>query len=221
MIRRDYILRMIEQLTQALAGARRRTEAGQYVEAGAELDQVFRELTGMGADAVAKLSETELLAQLTLDAPTLVVREKTLILVGLLQEAGQVRAAQERDAEAESCWLKALNLLLTIKLQDAEFEFPEFVPKIDLLRDQLRDATLPLQTLAALWRHYETIGAYARAEDVLAALLEAQPDNTALLAEARMFYERLLRQSDYALESGNLPRAEVEAGLAGLHSKPV
>ena len=112
--------------------------------------------------------------------------------------------------------LKALNLLLTMKLQDVDFEFPEFVPKIDLLRDQLRDTALPLQTLAALWRHYEAIGAYARAEDSLCALLEAEPDNAALVAEAKTFYERLLLQSDYALESGNLPRAEAEAGLAEL-----
>jgi tetratricopeptide (TPR) repeat protein len=216
MIRRDYILRMIEQLTQVLASVRRRTQSGEYVEAGTELDAVFRELTGRGADAVAQLSETELLAQLMLDAPTLVVREKTLILTSLLQEAGQLHAAQGRDAEAEACWLKALNLLLTIKRQDVDFEFPEFVPKIDLLRDQLRGTALPLQTLAALWRHYEAIGAYARAEDSLCALLEAEPDNAALVAEAKTFYERLLLQSDYALESGNLPRAEVEAGLAEL-----
>ena len=76
MIRRDYILRMIEQLTQVLTSVRRRTQDGEYVEAGTELDQVFRELTGRGADAVAQLSETELLAQLMLDAPTLVVRRK-------------------------------------------------------------------------------------------------------------------------------------------------
>ncbi|MDB6023052.1 MAG: hypothetical protein JWQ04_2909, partial [Pedosphaera sp.] len=37
-----------------------------------------------------------------------------------------------------------------------------------------------------------------------------------LISEARSFYERLLRQSDAALADGNLPRAEVAAGLAAL-----
>jgi hypothetical protein len=216
MIRRDYILRMIERLAQILARTRGQIAGLQFDEANAELDQAFLELTGSGAEAVAQLSETELLAQLTLDTPTLVVREKTLVLTALLQEAGQLRIAQGREAEGETCWLKALDLLLALKFQDPDNEFPEFVPKIDLLRDQLRDTALPLQTLAALWRYYEGIGAYARAEDSLASLLEDEPDNAALRTEAKAFYERLLRQSDSALESGNLPRAEVQAGLAEL-----
>ena len=112
--------------------------------------------------------------------------------------------------------MKALDLLLTLQLQDSDFELPEFVPKIDLLRDELSDVSLPLQTLAALWRHYERIGAYARAEDALAELLEAEPANADLVVEAKAFYQRLLRQSDSTLEAGNLPRPEVEAGLAGL-----
>ena len=194
---------------------RRQVSARKYDEADGELEKAFRELLGPGTDVV-NLSETELLAKLTTDGPTLLVREKTLILAALLEEAGRVRIAEEREVEGQACWLKALNLMLTVKLQDADFEFPEFVPKIDLLRDQLRDTELPLPTLAALWRHYERIGAYARAEDALSALREAEPDNAALRVEAKAFYERLLRQSDAALESGNLPRVEVEAALGEL-----
>jgi hypothetical protein len=218
MIRRDYILRMIEQLTQVLTRTRQQIAARQFGDAREELDKVFIELTGADTDTVSELSETELLAKLTLDAPTLIFREKTLIMTALLQEAGQLHIAEGREESGHACWLKSLNLLLTLKLQDADFEFPAFVPKIDLLRDQLRDVTLPLQTLAGLWRHYENIGAYARAEDSLALLLEAEPDNAALRTEAKTFYQRLLRQSDSALESGNLPRAEVQSGLAELRS---
>ena len=170
---------------------------------------------GPGVD-VTRLSETELLALLTIEGPTQVVKEKTLVLVALLQEAGTVRVAGGQESEGQACWLKALNLLLTVKLQDADLEFPEFVPKIDFLRDELREVELPLQTLAALWRHYERTGAFARAEDTLSDLLEAQPDNPELRFEAKAFYERLLLESDSALESGNLPRAEVEAALVAL-----
>jgi Family of unknown function (DUF6483) len=216
MIRRDYILRMIEQLAQVLARTREQVADGRFDDAHEGLDAAFKELAGSDMEEIAKLSETELLAKLTLDAPTLVVREKTLVVTALLQEAGKVRVAEGRESEGQACWLKALNLLLTLKLQDPDLEFPEFVPKIDMLRDQLRDAALPLPTLAALWRYYEGIGAYGRAEDSLASLLEVEPQNAALRAEARMFYERLLRQSDSALAAGNLPRDEVQAGLAGV-----
>jgi tetratricopeptide (TPR) repeat protein len=215
MLRRDYIIRMIEELGQCLARVRVQVSERQYPEADAALEKALEQLLGSDRD-VDKLSETELLALLTVDGPTQMVREKTLILVALLQEAGRLRVAQGREREGEACWLKALNLLLTMKLQDADLEFPEFVPKIDLLRDQLRDTELPLQTLAALWRHYERTGEFGRAEDALSGLLEADPDNAALREEAKLFYGRLLRESDRALEAGNLPRAEVEAGLADL-----
>ena len=76
------------------------------------------------------------------------------------------------------------------------------------------EGPIPPSTLAALWRHYERIGAYARAEDILFILLEEQPDNPALISEAKLFYERLPRQSDTALEEGNLPREEVKEGFA-------
>lgn len=212
MLRRDYIIQMIQELGQFLARIRQKVSAEEYSEAQGELEAALAKLLGPGRD-VTQLSETELMALLTVEGPTQMVREKTLLLVALLQEAGKVRVADGREAEGEACWLKALNLLLTLKLQDTDLQFPEFVPKIDLLRDQLRDAELPLQTLAALWRYYERNAEFGRAEDALAELQEAQPDNPALREEARAFYERLLRESDSALEAGNLPRAEVKAGL--------
>jgi hypothetical protein len=216
MLRRDYILRMIEEWGAMLRRTRKQIDAGDHPGAGEELDKAFLELVGTGAEAVSRLSETELLARLTMEGPTHVVREKALILVALLQQAGEVHAAAGREPQGQECWTKALDLLLTLQLQDADFELPEFVPKIDLLRDQLSGVALPLQTLAALWRHYERIGAYGRAEDALAELLEAEPANPELIVEAKAFYQRLLRQSDSTLEAGNLPRSEVEAGLAGL-----
>src|SRR5581483_9693213 len=190
----------------------------EYDEAGEDLDRAFLDLIGTGADAVSQLSETELLAQLTLNEPTHVVRQKSLMLIALLQEAGQLHVAEHRDAQGHACWLKALDLSLTLQLQDTDFEFPEFVPKIEMLHEQLRDVSLPLRTQAALWRHYERVGAYGRAEDALFTLREAEPDNEALLNEAKLFYERLLRQSDNALEAGNLPRAEVTSALAELRA---
>ena len=217
MIRRDYFLRMVEEFAEMLSRIRRKIAARQYDEAGGDLDRAFLDLIGTGAEAVSQLSETELLAQLTLNEPTHVVRQKSLMLIALLQESrSQLDIAENRDEQGHACWLKALDLSLTLQLQDTDFELPEFVPKIEMLHEQLREVSLPLRTQAALWRHYECIGAYGKAEDVLFTLLEAEPSNDALLSEAKLFYERLLRQSDKALEAGNLPRKEVISGLAEL-----
>ena len=216
MLRRDYILRMVEKCAQLLLFVHEKTDAQEYDEAGEALDSAFLELMGSGAEQICRLSDTELLARVTTEGPTQIVPDKIRLLVALLQEAGALHSAQGRETEARTCWLKALNLLLTLQMEDLDSEFAQFIPTIGLLRDELGDAELPLSTLAALWRHHERSGAYGRAEDALAELLEAQPENPELRSEAKAFYERLLRRSDVELNDGNLPREEVLAGLAGL-----
>jgi hypothetical protein len=83
----------------------------------------------------------------------------------------------------------------------------------------LAGAPLPLATLARLMQHYERFGEFGRAEDALFSMLEQEPHNAALVDFGYSFYERLLRQTDANLEVGNLPRAEVEAGLAELQQR--
>ena len=183
MIRRDYFLRMVEEFAEMLSRIRRRIAARQYDEAGGDLDRAFLDLIGKGADVASQLSETELLAQLTLNEPTHIVRQKSLMLIALLQEAGQLHIAENRDAQGHACWLKALDLSLTLQLQDTDFELPEFVPKIEMLHEQLREVPLPLRTQAALWRHYERIGAYGKAEDVYFAGSRTKQRRLALRGE--------------------------------------
>jgi len=221
MIRRDYFLRIIERIGAALLLSRQQIDAGETGEAATTLDQAFLDLIGTGPEVVSQLSETELLAKISIDEPTHVVREKIQLLVGLLQEAGRIRMADGREAAGAACWVKALDILLMLQLEDIDLEFPEFVPNIDLLRGQLRDTTLPPRTLAALWRVYERLGVYGSAEDALFALLEVEPDSEALQAEAEAFYARLMRQDDEALEAGGLPRTEIMTSLAELRAPKV
>src|SRR5437773_3890141 len=104
MIRRDYLLRMIEGFAQALARIRSSKRVRRWSEASAELDAEFERLLGEGAQAVARLSEVELLARLMRDGPTHVVRDKTFMLTTLLQEAGDVAAAEGRVDESRACY---------------------------------------------------------------------------------------------------------------------
>ncbi len=107
MIRRDYILRIIEEFIEALSRIRSLKQGQDWRSAGAELDREFERLVGRGPQAVAALSETELLARLIGGESTLVVHEKTLMLVSLLKEAGDLATAEDRTEEARACYLKA------------------------------------------------------------------------------------------------------------------
>ena len=213
MIRRDFILRMIEEFAQALLRIRSLKRNQRWGEAAAALDAEFERLVGDGAQAVARLSESELLARLMQDGPTHVVRDKTFMLTTLFADAGEVAAAEGRVEESRECYLKALHLLLEVLARGEVFEWPEFLPRVEMLKDALQGTPLPPRTEAMLMQHHERIGEFAKAENALFAMLDADPDNAAIVEFGVSFYERMLAQSDAALAEGALPRSEIEAGL--------
>jgi Family of unknown function (DUF6483) len=219
MIRRDYILRMIEEFIQALARINALKQGQRWQQAAGVVDEEFQRLIGAGADAVARLTETELLARLIRGEPTQAVREKTLILTALLKEAGDVAATQERAEEGRSCYLKGLHLLLETLAREEVSTFPDFVPQVGIFLAALRGSLVPLETQAFLMQHYERSGEFAKAEDALFAMLEAEPGKAGLVEFGASFYARLQGQNDAALVAGNLPRPELEAGLAELRKR--
>jgi hypothetical protein len=110
-------------------------------------------------------------------------------------------------------------LLLGILGGEEPSQHPDLVPTVAAFTATLADAPLPAQTQAMLMHHYERTGAFAKAEDALFALLEAAPATPEVVEFGIAFYERLRGQSDAALVTGNLPRPELEAGLAELLSR--
>jgi hypothetical protein len=216
MIRQDYILRMIEECLQALCRIRDLYQAKKFASATEALDQEFQKFLGAGIDTIIPLSDTELLARVMAEGSYQEVRGKCALLVSLLREAGTGYAAQADLDKSYACYLKALNLMLATMHFDDATPLPGFVPQVDELVAELKDYELPVPTQAALMRHYEQIGAYAKAEDVLATLMEATPQPPGVLELGQAFYQRLQGQSDTALSAGNLPRPEVEAALEAL-----
>jgi len=219
MIRRDYILRMIEEFIQVLSRINALKGGQLWREAGGAVDEAFQRLAGAGPAAVAQLTESELLARLIQGEPTQVVREKTLMLTALLKEAGDLAAARQQPDESRGCYVKGLDLLLGTLARYEAFECPDFVPRVEVFVAALQGTTLPLETQARLMQHYELAGEFAKAEDCLFAMLEAEPVKAGLADFGIAFYERLRGQSDASLAAGNLPRPELEAGVAELRGR--
>jgi hypothetical protein len=219
MIRRDYILRMIEEFIQALSRIDSLKGGRLWNEASAAVDEEFARLLGAGTTAVARLTETELLALLIKGGPTQAVREKALMATALFKEAGDLATAQDRSEEGRTFYLKGLHLLLEALARDDPSECPEFVPRVETLVAALRDSALPIESQARLMRYHEQMGDFAKAEDCLFSMLEAQPETPGLLELGISFYERLRGHSDASLEIGNLPRAEVEFALNDLRHR--
>jgi len=217
MIRRDYIVRMIEEFAEALARIRALKERRQLGEALILTEAEFERITGIDSAALLRLSETELVARLIESEPLHAVREKLFFLTTLLKEAGDIAAQEDRLSESQACYLKGLHLLLNSLARSDAYEQPEFVPKVELFVNGLDE--MPAQTCAMLMEHYERTGQFAKAEDALFAILDGDGNNDYALNFGISFYERLLGRPDSLLEEGNLPRAEIEAGLRELRGK--
>jgi hypothetical protein len=219
MIRRDYILRMMAEFFEALSRIRSLQKGQNWNDASLAADKEFQQLISGGADLAIGLSETELLARLINGEPSLAVRDKTLMLATLFKEQGDIARGQGRGETGTACYLKGLHLLLGVLAHEGPAEFPEFVPRIEAFLNALADVSLPMTTQAMLMRHFEQGGQFGRAEDALFSMIEAEQENSALLDFGINFYQRLQTKADNALQEGNLPRNEIEAGLAQLLSR--
>ena len=207
---------MIDEFFRLLARVQARKERGQWPEAKNDLEAEARRLTGADLDALCSLSDTEILARLLRTGEFYVQREKAFMLAWVLIEAAEIAETTPEETErSQRLRLKALHLLLQAALRSEDAEWPQFVPTIEILAQNLKDA-LPVQTHALLMQHFERSGQFAKAEDSLHAALEQFPDSPALRQLGISFYQRLLAKPDTVLEAGNLPRDEVEVALKEL-----
>jgi hypothetical protein len=219
MIRRDFILRQLEQFAAMLARIAGLAKNEQWQEAAAATGGELQRLTGVEPQALLGLSESALLARLIESEPAFAVETKIFMLATLLKTQGDLSAGQDRLDESREFYLKGLHLLLGTFRGVESSERPDFVPTVEAFRAVLREAPLPVTTSALLMQHYERNGELAKAEDALFEVLEAEPSNLEFLEFGRLFYQRLLRMDDDALLMGNLPRTEVQAGLAELDKR--
>jgi hypothetical protein len=221
MIRRDYILRVIEECIQALIRIRSLRENRRLEEARQAVDAECEKLAAVGAGPLAQLSETEIMALVAQGQPTLLVGDRLLLLISFLREAGEVANAEGRAAEAREIFLKALHLLLGALPHCDGGEHPDFAPRVNVLVDALAGQNLPIPTQAMLMQHYESTGQFAKSEDMLYSMLDATANDRVILALGHAFYERILRENDASLTAGNLPRNEAEEGFRELERRLV
>jgi hypothetical protein len=210
---------MIEEFIRMLARINSLKKGQLWREADDLVDGEFQKLIGGTAPAALQMSETELLAKLIQGEPTQVVHHKTLLLTTLLKETGDVAVAQNRLADGQNYYLKGLNLLLEVLARDEGMDLPNFVPTVEAFLTVLPEQQLPLNSQARLMQHYERIGEFGKAEDVLFAMLGIEPNEPMLLDFGITFYQRLKAKSDASLSTGNLPRPELETSLAELESR--
>ena len=219
MIQRDYILRMIEEFRRVVEVIMAYRSEGRWQEVAATVDEQFQRLVGVPAQEATHLAETDLTARLMRGEATQVVRDKMLFLIRLFKEAGDAAVAQDRLEEGHNLLSRGLELRVGTYWGEEPSEHADFAPPVEAFTGALAGTTIPPRTQAMLMHHYEKTGAFAKAEDALYALLEAAPGNLEVVQWGITFYERLQMRSNDTLEAGNLPRSELDAGLAELKAR--
>jgi tetratricopeptide (TPR) repeat protein len=214
MINRDYILRMIEQLSRALSRVLLLRDAKEYHEAVSEIKRVGKLFLGLSPEAMEALSDRDLISLWSvgkdLDA------EKCALATQIFRTEGDVYEHEGNLEEASASYEKSLSLL-TETINFLKEKIPgELIATVDFLCGRLETEVLPLDQQQKLFKTYWTIGRFAKAEDLLFDIIREDPS---FIQEGKRFYEHLLKLPDEDLVKGNLPRGEILHGLEELTRK--
>ena len=207
MFESDFILRLVQQLTQALARILGRRAAGEEDQLEEELDEFTRTGFGMSLELLASMRDDELFQLIVRDHHA--DYERLALLARILYERSQsTRAA----CVGEPAWSrKALRILAALGESGHTEAQTEHRQAFRVLLAAHDTGAPAMSVLHDLWLGYEAVGDFARAEDKLYALVATAPEDYVDAGQA--FYQRLLTRDDDTLENGGLPRDEVQEGL--------
>lgn len=221
----DYIKRMLEQFGDFLLGMRKMLDEDQPDQVLSDVHEGYRQLFGVDGEFILNAPEDYLALMTSIGRVGDI--DKTIALADLLHTEGDAYALRGNDDEGLRRYVKAMHVLIDTYLALSHDKSADHTERIDALISVTAESELPEATLGRLFRYYEKVGNYAQAEDTLYELLKlnepTDPEDEAAnhaydewADEGVAFYKRLLTLDDYTLQSGGLPRAEVQEGLNDL-----
>lgn len=214
MLRRDYLVRMIEEMTEVLGKVFMLKQQKKKVEALWALDELFKGQFRLSSQLLENLSAKDIVRLFQSGGE--VEADKLQSLARLLKEEGDVYENSGEPDEGASRWLKSLHLYLTAALHGADRSLWDMSAAISELQALLKTYRLPPDTEWLVLRWEEGDGRYDLAENALYRLLE---EGHATKEDAAGFYRRLLTLPRDTLAAGGLPAEEVEEGLAEVEAR--
>jgi len=211
MIERDYIMRMIAQLTQFLIKIFFYKNKKDYPQAIEEINRAGRQILGVDRIFLHSLPPQQLVEffgkDKAIDLP------KCYVAGMMMKEEADILALQHHDEEATRLRLTALYLLVEIALEYHLSEFENLQPSLDEIINNFHGIELPADLSKKLFQYFEKIKRFDKAEDILYKILE---NDRAFKKEGVAFYQRLSKLSNQELINSGLPMEEIRDGLAEL-----
>lgn len=211
MIRRDYILRLIEQFFQIVRRMANYRAEKRYAEALTEARKAYKQFMGVDAAFIDSQSAKGLI---DMGRSGLFGPEQLAMAAKLLREEAESLEGLEVPIEANLRRTKSLALFFEVFLADGAPRLKIFEEDTDALLGRLEETGLPLDLarLAPLW--HERRSRLSEAEDAWFRLAEAVERGDRAQLEGEEYYQRLAARQDGELDQGGLPRDELEEGLA-------
>ncbi|GAB6927215.1 hypothetical protein JCM10914A_11980 [Paenibacillus sp. JCM 10914] len=211
MFRRDYLVRLIEDMTQMIATVFSLKQQRKHTEARVKLDELFKREFGLNTGLLTSLSAADI-EQLFRNHGVLEA-DKLQSAARLLEEEADLLNDTQREEEAAALNIKVLQLYLKAGLQGADVSLIGLPERIQGLKERLRTYVLPEVVTRDLLVFMEQQGQYAEAENTLYHMLD---NGMISYEEALTFYQRLIQFEPEQLVQGGLPLEEVHEGMEDL-----
>lgn len=131
-MQKDYIMRMIEQFTQALVSIIQYRKAGKYEQAVEQLQQASLTFLNKDLSFFLQLSPDQIIDYFKGDSSDLDT-ESSIICADLLDELAAIAKEKNHPDEALNLQKASLNLYINSLLIDSQFQTPSYREKIDSL----------------------------------------------------------------------------------------
>lgn len=216
MLQRDYIMRMIAQLSAVLAKVIGLKSADKIEEKQQVLNEAMHDFTGLSEATIERLSYRDLINLVGGDKEF--NPEKCYMLAELLKAKADVYVSLNDMDKSFDLYLKSFNIYVEVMLSNSSIYMKPNQNTIDETINRIKQFQIPYETQILLFHYYERIMKYDKAEDVLFELLKQGIHRNIVLSEGVAFYERLKGKRHEELEKGKLPIDEVIEGMEKIQS---
>jgi hypothetical protein len=154
--KRDYILRIIDEVGEFLARVVFQRGKNRPEEAMQSVVQAGERLFGLDADQLFQFTPDQQFAMLAEHEAPDIAGQKVRLFAALNAEAGKIYTTLGNPRMARSCFINALRFTLKAQADFPNENPPAYTPRVPDLLDALKDAPLDADTAALVSAEHPT-----------------------------------------------------------------
>lgn len=211
MIKNDLLATKMKQLSEVITKVLTLNEDNNLGESHLVINEAYRQLIGLNSELVEKLPYEDIINLISAYESAEIV--KLIILAELLKLSSDLNYIEGKTDIGLNNAYKSLNVYIKAVLMDDETTIGLCKKNIDKIIERVSEYQIPLEGMIGIFKYYEIVDRFDKAEDILYEILEVSDNPTEMAQEGINFYNRLLDKNEEELEQGNLPLDEVNDGI--------